>query len=378
MDGAEGKQAVPGAPQRVAVIPADGAAVVTWHRPAHGDQVTRYEVMPVHDQTPLRERRLVVDGAAASVLLRGLLNGVTYTARVTAWHNGHEGPPALSEPFEPCPAPDAPVSIVAVAGEQSATVRWTEPGGGGPAQRYRVVATPADVPAFEAPAGHTSALVAGLRNRRRYTFTVEAQNGAGGNVSSPSNPVWPGDDVPGYLFPLELSYLMVLGALAYLYALRSAIVLGPLAIPVLRDAVPGSVAGVPVSIPWFGALGAVLIGLYGIFDHSHRDWDRALNRWHVARPFTGAVLGTVGFITFTAVLRATGLTPSSQDSLGKLVYFAIAFVVGFREETFRQLVKRVADLIVGPGWAPPPSLSRAVSAQPLPRPPAPPPPPEPR
>src|SRR5262249_27018573 len=76
---------------------------------------------------------------------------------------------------------------------------------------------------------------------------------------------------------------------------------------------------------------------------------RGLNAWHAARPFTGAALGTVGFILFASVIRATGITPQPTEGVGKLVYFAVAFVVGFREETFRQLIKRVADLIVGPG-----------------------------
>jgi hypothetical protein len=132
---------------------------------------------------------------------------------------------------------------------------------------------------------------------------------------------------------------------------------------------------VPISVPWFGALGAVLIGLYGIFDHSHRDWQRGLNSWHVARPFTGAVLGTVGFILFVSVIRATGITPQPSEGLGKLVYFAVAFVVGFREETFRQMIKRVADLIVGPGQC----TSLVAPRPPLPPvfPPPPPPPPPP-
>jgi hypothetical protein len=199
--------------------------------------------------------------------------------------------------------------------------------------------------------------------------------------------------VPPWLFPLELTYLLALGAVAFLYALHHApVTIGDLAIPSLRDMVPAQVAGVPVSIPWFGALGAVLIGLYGVFDHSHRDWDRGLNSWHVARPFTGAVLGTTGVVLFVSVVRAAGLIPVGSDTLGKLVYFAIAFVVGFREETFRQLIKRVADLLVGPGqsnWrsasrpqpfaapvrpGPPAPAPRSAAGPPPGPPPAPPPP----
>ncbi|HEY7199946.1 MAG TPA: fibronectin type III domain-containing protein [Candidatus Dormibacteraeota bacterium] len=375
MEEAEGVRAAPGAPQQVAVIPADCAAVVTWERPAEGPSVSRYEVTPVHACTPLPQLTATVDGSSASALIRCLSNGLQYTAQVTAWTGDRPGPTVTSAPFEPQPAPPAPSAVTATAGERSATVRWTPAtGGGGPVQRFRVVATPSDVADEEVPAGQTSVLLVGLRNRSRYTFSVAAMNGAGENVSPPSNPVWPGDDVPWYLFPLELAYLLALGLVAYWYALPRALEMGPVTLPVLRAVMPGMVAGVPISVPWFGALGAVLIGLYGIFDHSHRDWQRSLNMWHVARPFTGAVLGTVGFILFAAVIRATGVTANPQDSLSKLVYFAIAFVVGFREETFRELIKRVADMIVGPGqqWvsAPKPAPAPAPGPQPAPAAPA--------
>jgi Fibronectin type III domain len=347
---AEVATGVPGSPRKVVVTPVDGAVVVSWQPPAEGPSVTRYEVTPVYGWTPLRERTATVDGSAASALVRGLLNGTTYTVRVIAWHGEQAGQAATSPQFEPNPPPEAPLSVAAAAGEQSASVRWCPPVGGGPIERYRVMAAPRHVEPVIVPATQTSVLVPGLRNRTRYTFAVAAMNGAGENVSSPSNSVWPGDDVPRYLFPLELTYLLALNAVAFLYALHyPPLVIGGVTIPALRDVLPPNVAGVPVSIPWFGALGAVLIGLYGIFDHSHRDWQRGLNMWHVARPFTGAVLGTVGYILFASVIRATGITPQPAEGVGKLVYFGVAFVVGFREETFRQLIKRVADLIVGPG-----------------------------
>jgi hypothetical protein len=340
----------PGAPRKIVVTPVDGAAVVSWQPPAEGPAVTRYEVTPVYDWTPLRERTATVDGSAASALVRGLLNGTTYTVRITPWNGEQAGPTATSPQFEPNPPPAAPVSVAAAAGEQCASVAWNPPGRGGPVEQYRVMVAPRDAEPVIVPAMQTSALVTGLHNRTRYTFAVAAVNGAGENVSSPSNPVWPGDDLPRYLFPLELSYLLILNAVALLYALHAPpLVIGGVSIPPLRDLLPPTVAGVPISIPWFGALGAVLIGLYGIFDHSHRDWQRGLNTWHVARPFTGAALGTVGYILFASVIRATGITPQPAEGVGKLVYFGVAFVVGFREETFRQLIKRVADLIVGPG-----------------------------
>src|SRR5262249_59822284 len=122
----------------------------------------------------------------------------------------------------------------------------------------------------------TSALVRGLRNRSRYTFTVAAKNAAGEGVSAPSNAVWPGDDVPPYLFALELISLLVLGLVAFLYALHYAPFtftfgsLGHVTIPTFREMLPPAVAGVPISIPGFGALRGRLAGLFGIFGHGPR------------------------------------------------------------------------------------------------------------
>jgi hypothetical protein len=352
---------LPARPENVRVRPADRAVMVTWDRPSGGAPVTSYELTPCLGGVPMPERAASVDGAASSGLLRNLTNGTTYTVLVTPWHEGVAGPFVISASFEPNPAPGAPTNVQAAGGEQSATVWWTPPAqAAGPVERYRVTAAPAHVPAVDVLVSQTSVLVAGLRNRTRYTFTVAAANEAGEGVSSPSNPVWVGDDVPAYLFPLEFAYLLVLGLVAFLYALEYRPLglevpwLGHVTVPPLRDVIPPRVAGVPISIPWFGALGAVLIGLYGIFGHAHRDWQRSFNMWHVARPLTGSVLGAMGYIVFLAVLRATGVNLGSQDALGRFVYFAIAFAVGFREETFRHFFIRLADLLLGPGQPRPP------------------------
>ena len=62
---------------------------------------------------------------------------------------------------------------------------------------------------------------------------------------------------------------------------------------------------VPCAIPWFGALGAVLIGLEGGFMHN-KEWDSKYNYWHIARPIIGAVLGFVAFFIFGAVAQIFG------------------------------------------------------------------------
>ncbi len=57
-------------------------------------------------------------------------------------------------------------------------------------------------------------------------------------------------------------------ALAYLLGLLILTVLFELG---LLAFVPDSFGPVPVGVPWFGAVGAVLISLTGVFEHEH-DW----------------------------------------------------------------------------------------------------------
>ena len=106
---------------------------------------------------------------------------------------------------------------------------------------------------------------------------------------------------------------------------------------------------VPLGVPWFGALGAVLISLSGVFEHRDH-WDRSYWTWHWSRPLVGANLGIVSFIIFQAGILAVGSTPTPAATAApqNLLYYVIAFLVGYREESFRELIKRVADVILRP------------------------------
>jgi hypothetical protein len=111
---------------------------------------------------------------------------------------------------------------------------------------------------------------------------------------------------------------------------------------------------VPVAVPWFGALGAVTISIYGIVGN-YSNWQSKWNLWHVARPVVGAILGTVAFLIFVGVIQASGNTPtvttaaSGSNAVKVIVYLLVAFVVGYREETFRTLIQRVVDILLSPG-----------------------------
>ena len=200
------------------------------------------------------------------------------------------------------------------------------------------------------------------------------------------------------------------------------------------------IAGVlPLGVPWFGALGAVTLSLYGVFDHNDH-WNPKWNYWHIARPLVGIILAIIAYFIFITLINSTGLTPrtsaiattttttssttsttlgpttTTSDSPGTtdstsnegpgyvpepadqepeaanqepdgtatsatstpgqtsgntsgpsalLLYYVLAFIVGFREDTFRNLIKRAADVLLGPGDPGTPPAGITISPSPV-------------
>jgi len=142
------------------------------------------------------------------------------------------------------------------------------------------------------------------------------------------------------IFVIALVYLLAILALGLLFFVRRSWLVF----------VPDALGPVPVGVPWFGALGAVVISLTGVFEHEH-DWDEGFWPWHIARPLIGVALGVVSVLILQAGILAVGSTPHPQPTTmpANLLYYLVAFLVGYREETFRELIKRLVDLILTPG-----------------------------
>jgi hypothetical protein len=70
----------------------------------------------------------------------------------------------------------------------------------------------------------------------------------------------------------------------------------------LRLHVPANLGPLPVGVVWFGASGAVVASLYGIFVHN-RGWDPSYSYWHYCRPLFGAVIGSVGALMYLVLLH---------------------------------------------------------------------------
>jgi RsiW-degrading membrane proteinase PrsW (M82 family) len=154
--------------------------------------------------------------------------------------------------------------------------------------------------------------------------------------TSPDEPESVVKRVPRWLVLVDVGYLVLLGSLALWWGQS----------PWLRSHFPLASSGVPVEVLWWGALGAVTVSLAATT--KFRDtWDDSLNAWHVARPATGAVLGGVSYLIYVLVIATAGATRTHPSS-GELTFYLVAFLVGYREETFRQLINRATDAILGP------------------------------
>lgn len=146
-----------------------------------------------------------------------------------------------------------------------------------------------------------------------------------------------------FFFWLELAYMAMLFAIGAVYMT---------CLPQVDNDTYLMGGIVPCAIPWFGALGAVLIGLEGVFMHN-KEWDSKYNYWHIARPIIGAVLGFVAFFILVLLLKSSGTSPAfltpgnpKYSSTDLVLFYVLAFLVGYREETFRELIKRATDLIL--------------------------------
>jgi hypothetical protein len=148
----------------------------------------------------------------------------------------------------------------------------------------------------------------------------------------------------GFVLLVEVFYLLVLFVMAVIYLTDLHKLLPPL---------PASLGSLPLAVPWFGALGAIMISLSGIVDHRD-DWDPSLKYWHYVRPLIGGTFASISILIFQAGILAVAASPTPQTATtaSNLLYYVVAFLVGYREAVFRELTKRLADVIITPGGPP--------------------------
>lgn len=176
-----------------------GAASVAFTAPTNdgGSAITNYIVT----STP---GNFTGQGTASPISVTGLTNGTAYTFTVVAVNSlGTSAASAASNSVTPAAVPSAPTSVVATAGDGTASVAFT-PGAanGSPITNYTVTASPGGA----TQSGTSSPIVVtGLTNGTAYTFTVVATSALGNSVAStPSASVTPVPPVPGVINKLAV------------------------------------------------------------------------------------------------------------------------------------------------------------------------------
>jgi H+/Cl- antiporter ClcA len=145
--------------------------------------------------------------------------------------------------------------------------------------------------------------------------------------------------MPWHLLVLAVAYLAALIALFLTYVM----------VAWLRAHLPANLGQLPVGVVWFGATGAVMASLYGIFVYNQK-WDTSYNYWNYCRPLFGAVTGSIGALIYLVLLH---LGSASIVKVDPLTFYVVAFVLGFADKSFVQLLQNVTTVVIKPGNQPP-------------------------
>jgi uncharacterized protein (TIGR02145 family) len=173
---------VPGPPTSVTASAGNASASVSFVAPTNngGSAITGYTVT----SSP---GGITATGTTSPINVTGLTNGTAYTFRVIATNViGNSVASAASTavtPIAPNTVPGPPTSVVATAGNASASVAFVAPtnNGGSAITGYTVTSSPGGITAT----GTTSPInVTGLTNGTAYTFNVVATNVIGNSVAS--------------------------------------------------------------------------------------------------------------------------------------------------------------------------------------------------
>ncbi len=110
---------------------------------------------------------------------------------------------------------------------------------------------------------------------------------------------------------------------------------------------------------WFGALGGVTIGLFGLYTHIQaRDFDAKFKLWYISKPIMGGIFGWFVFLVFYVGLVAV---QQSMDHTNPLLLYVIAFLAGFSERFTIRIVDRIMQVLTT--WEENPTSTPGTSPQ---------------
>jgi hypothetical protein len=194
----------PGPVANVSATAGKASATLTWAAPTTGGAPTSYTITPYIGSTAQATTTVSGSPPATTATVGNLKGGSTYTFTVTASNPNGTGPAsAPSNAVTPTgvTVPSAPTGVTAVPVSSSALVSWTAPSdnGGSALTGYTItpyIGSAAQSPTTVSNPNATSSTITGLTNGSAYTFTVTANNSAGGSTAStPSAAVTPEDTI---------------------------------------------------------------------------------------------------------------------------------------------------------------------------------------
>ncbi|CAN2228422.1 Listeria/Bacterioides repeat [Candidatus Nanopelagicaceae bacterium] len=176
--------AAPSAPRNVTATGSNGSATVSWDAPAdsRGSAVTGYTVT-AYTAGNIAAGTCTAVAPTETCSVTGLTNGELYTFKVSATNGiGTSAQSTASAAAKPSTIPSAPTSVVASAGDASASISFTAPATDGGSSITGYIVTASD---GTTASGTSSPIrITGLANETAYTFTVKATNANGDSVAS--------------------------------------------------------------------------------------------------------------------------------------------------------------------------------------------------
>jgi hypothetical protein len=186
------------------------------------------------------------------------------------------------------------------------------------------------------PTRHKPAAIDGSATARLPAHPPAATADPPIEQATPADEPAAAEPMPGWVFPVALGWLAFVLAVFVVYE----------TVPAFRGAFPTKLGPyIPVTVPWFGALGGCLVSLAGIADHN-RQWDSRYDYWHPIRPLVGGVTGAIGCLLLLVTTQLATKGPIKADAA---FYDAVAFVFGYAEAAFRGLITTLTDVILKPG-----------------------------
>jgi parallel beta-helix repeat protein len=174
---------IPGAPTRLAASTGDREVTLTWAAPADngGSPITNYSVY----RGPFSggEAFLIEIGDELTYADSGLMNGRTYSYRVTAKNAIGEGSMSDSISAVPMVVPGPPIALAVEKGDGLVTLSWMPPidDGGSPVTHYSVYrgSSSGGGTYLTTPGNILNYVNTGLTNGETYYYQVTASNAVG-------------------------------------------------------------------------------------------------------------------------------------------------------------------------------------------------------